>query len=71
MLLTELDVDLRPRRPLEPRRKAERGVSGDGERECRLFEVPVYMRGGGGYDCVPFIIEGRAWEFAMVGRAGV
>lgn len=42
MLLTELLVDLRPRRPLEPRRKVERGVRGDGERECRLLdEEPV------------------------------
>jgi hypothetical protein len=42
ILLTELLVDLRPRRPLDPRRKVERGVRGDGERECRLLdEEPV------------------------------
>lgn len=41
MLLTELLVDLRPRRPLEPRRKVERGVRGDGERECRFVDDPV------------------------------
>lgn len=41
MLLTELLVDWRPRRPLEPRRKAERGVSGEGDSECRLEDEPV------------------------------
>jgi hypothetical protein len=38
MLLTELLVDLRPRRPLEPRRKVERGVRGDGDKECLFVE---------------------------------
>lgn len=32
---TELDVDLRPRSPVDERRYEERGVSGAGERERR------------------------------------
>ena len=36
---TDEDVDLRPRRPADPevRRTVERGVSGEGEREWRLW----------------------------------
>jgi hypothetical protein len=30
---TEEDVDFRPRRPVLARRKVERGVKGDGERD--------------------------------------
>lgn len=33
---TEDDVDLRPRSPADERRMAVLGVSGEGERECRL-----------------------------------
>lgn len=35
---TEEDVDLRPRKPVpaDERRMAERGVSGEGDRDCRL-----------------------------------
>jgi hypothetical protein len=45
---TEDEVDLRPRRPVGPdeRRTAERGVRGEGESECRLYEPDVCRRGG-------------------------
>jgi len=38
---TEDDVDLRPRRPLLVRRKDDRGVIGEGERDVRLLGVVV------------------------------
>lgn len=41
---TDEDVDFRPRRPAEERRTADRGVMGDGERDCRLYECPVGTR---------------------------
>lgn len=41
---TDEDVDLRPRRPAEERRTADRGVMGDGERDCLLYECPVGTR---------------------------
>ena len=41
---TDEDVDFRPRRPAEGRRTADRGVMGDGERDCRLYECPVGTR---------------------------
>ncbi len=34
---TEEDVDLRPLRPVLERRKVDRGVRGEGEREWRLL----------------------------------
>lgn len=39
---TDEDVDFRPRRPTEERRYDPRGVIGDGEREFRLLEWPVF-----------------------------
>ena len=39
---TEDDVDLRPRSPADDRRYDPRGVMGDGERELRLLEWPVF-----------------------------
>lgn len=33
---TEDDVDLRPRSPPDERRIVERGVNGDGDKDCRL-----------------------------------
>lgn len=44
---TEEDVDLRPRRPLLGRRKADRGVRGEGESDVRLLGV-VFNRCGCG-----------------------
>ena len=44
---TDEDVDLRPRRPLLGRRKAERGVSGEGESDVRLLGVVCNRCGGG------------------------
>lgn len=44
---TDEEVDLRPRRPAGPeeRRTVDRGVSGEGDRECRLYEPDVCRRG--------------------------
>jgi hypothetical protein len=36
---TEEEVDLRPRRPVLGRRKVDRGVRGEGERDWRLLGV--------------------------------
>ena len=47
---TDEDVDLRPRRPVLDRRKVDRGVNGDGEREWRLLLGVVYIRAIGGCD---------------------
>lgn len=44
---TDEDVDFRPRRPLLGRRKADRGVSGEGDNDVRLLGV-VYNRCGVG-----------------------
>ena len=38
---TEEDVDLRPRRPVLERRNVERGVKGEGERDCRFVVMGV------------------------------
>lgn len=42
----EDEVDLRPRSP-DPRRIVERGVRGDGERDCRLYDLEDGTRGTG------------------------
>lgn len=47
---TDEDGDLRPRRPVLDRRKVDRGVNGDGEREWRLLLGVVYIRAIGGCD---------------------
>lgn len=41
---TDEEVDLRPRRPAEDRRIVDRGVMGDGDSECRLYEPLVGAR---------------------------
>lgn len=45
---TEDEVDFRPRSPVGPdeRRTFDRGVSGDGEREWRLFAGMLVSMGG-------------------------
>jgi len=45
---TDDEVDFRPLRPVLGRLKAERGVRGDGEIDCRLLGV-AYIRLGGGW----------------------
>ena len=54
MLLTDEEVDLRPRRPPEERRYEERGVRGAGEAESRRVEPDpwVVTRGRRGTLCV-------------------
>jgi hypothetical protein len=44
---TDEDVDLRPLSPALDRRKPDRGVSGEGESECRLLGVEVWRPVGG------------------------
>jgi hypothetical protein len=44
---TEDEVDLRPLRPVLDRRKPDRGVSGEGDSECRLLGVEVWSDVGG------------------------
>jgi len=41
------DVDFLPRRPAEERRIVERGVNGDGDSDCRLYDCDVPTRGRG------------------------
>lgn len=41
---TDEEVDFRPRRPADDLRTVERGVIGDGERDWRLYELPVGTR---------------------------
>lgn len=51
---TDEEVDLRPRRPAEDLLTVDRGVIGDGERDCRLYDEPVRLRRGiGGPPGVP------------------
>lgn len=38
---TDEDVDLRPRSPAEERRIVDRGVMGDGDNDCRLYDVVI------------------------------
>lgn len=42
--LSDEDVDLRPRRPVDECRTVERGVKGPGERDCRLYDVDDGIR---------------------------
>lgn len=59
---TEDDVDFRPRRPVGPeeRRTVDLGVTGEGERECRLYDaaMAVCIRGSWlGLDGVERLVE--------------
>ena len=58
---TDDDVDFRPRRPAPPeaRRIVDRGVSGEGDREWRLYELEECIRGiWGGFESVPIFADG-------------
>ena len=44
---TDEDVDLRPLSPVLDRRKPDRGVSGEGDSECRLLGVEAWSPVGG------------------------
>jgi hypothetical protein len=44
---TDDDVDFLPLKPVEERRIVDLGVSGDGDRDWRLYAFEVAIRGGG------------------------
>ncbi len=68
---TEEEVDLRPRRPALERRKVERGVRGDGERDCRFVAMGVVcMRLTAGLLCGPGVRRGLV-EVGVLEVAGL